>query len=90
MSLVQGQCHFGKMGFLDFGTLNLFAMTYGINIIMKIKVISRSKSFEVKVIPESHCKCLDFYPEEGSWLLTECILVCPWSHNKSILLFHAG
>ena len=31
--------------------------------------------FEVKVIPESNCKCLDFYPEAGDGPSTECILV---------------
>ena len=38
---------------------------------MIIKVISRSRSFEVEVIPESNCKCLDFYPEAGDWLSTQ-------------------
>ena len=31
--------------------------------------------FNVKVIPELNCKCLDFYHEVGGWLSTECILV---------------
>ena len=36
----------------------------------KVKII-----FEIKVIPESNSKCLDFYPQAGSWLTTEYILV---------------
>ena len=43
---------------------------------------SRSRSsqgqdyFEVKVIPESNCMCLHFYPEAGGWLPADCSLVC--------------
>ena len=32
--------------------------------------------FEVEVIPESNCKCLDFYHEAGGGDSNQCILVC--------------
>ena len=34
--------------------------------------------FEVKIMPESNCKCLDFYSKADGWLSTECILVGKW------------
>ena len=47
--------------------------------IMKVKAISRSRSFQgqghSEVIPESDCNCLDFYPEAGCLLLPECFLI---------------
>ena len=59
--------------------IHLLEPTYGSNMI--IKVISRSRLFQgqgyfqVNVIPESNCKCLDFCPETGGGPSTECILV---------------
>ena len=42
-------------------------LTCSINIVIKIKVISRSRSFK--------CECLDFYHEAGGQPSTECMLV---------------
>ena len=62
-----------------FGLLDIKFFCYDQLMVLILLLRSRSSrgegSFEVKVIPESNCKCLDFYPEAVSWLSTECILV---------------
>ena len=58
-SLDQG--YFGKWAFGTVGhKILLLQPAYGSNIII-----------QVKVIPESNCKYMDFYPEVGGWFSTE-------------------
>ena len=60
--------------------------TKHIDMIIKVKVISGvkviSSHVKVKVIPESNCKCLDFYPEAGGGPSTKCIVLIEFRKSQ--------
>ena len=47
---------------------------------IKVKVILRGQD-----VPESNCKCFDFYPEAGGGPSIECILVNLQKHKDTCM-----